>query len=435
MERLVSIVSAFLIFCVIIVFHEFGHLLLAKRNGIMVPEFSLGFGPKLFGFKIGETEYTFRIILLGGACRMLGEDDDTKDERSFNSKSVGARFSTVLAGPVSNFILAFILAVVVIGIVGYDPAYVLRVAENSAASEAGLEVGDIITEYDGKKISIGRDLAAYETFNEYDGHTIAVSYLRNDSVYETELKPVLNRTYKLGFYYTDSDEEAAINSVITDGVMHKAGIRSGDVIVGFNDLEVTSGHELSSYLTANPLSGEEIRIAIEREGVRTELFLVPEYKEEYIIGVNFNYQYREKTTPLKVLKYSVIEVRYWITNTIRSFGQLFKGKLGSDDVGGPVRIVSEMENTVKESKSDGALYVTLNLLNWAILLSANLGVVNLFPIPGLDGGRLVFFIIEAIRRKPIPPEKEGIVHFAGFVLLMILMVFIFYNDIRNVFFR
>lgn len=435
MEKLLSILVAILIFCVIIVFHEFGHLLLAKKNGISVPEFSLGFGPKLFGFKIGETEYTFRIILLGGACRMLGEDDDTKDERAFNSKSVGARFATVLAGPVANFILAFILAVIVIGIVGYDPACVLKVNEGSAAEAAGLAFGDIITEYDGKKIDIGRDLAAYETFNEYDGRTIGISYLRDDEVHETKLTPVLNKTFKLGFYYTDSDDPAIISNVISDGVMYKAGIRKDDIITSFNGEKIGSGHELSEYLSLHPLDGTEIGITIERDGKSTELYLVPEYKEEYITGVTYNYQYREKTTSLKVLKYSLIEVRYWIVNTIKSFGQLFTGKLGSDDVGGPVRVVSEMENTVKESKSDGALYVALNLLNWAILLSANLGVVNLFPIPGLDGGRLVFLIIEAIRRKPIPPEKEGFVHFAGFVLLMILMVFIFYNDIRNVFFR
>ena len=100
-----------------------------------------------------------------------------------------------------------------------------------------------------------------------------------------------------------------------------------------------------------------------------------------------------------------------------------------------MRIVSELENTVEQSKSDGILYVILNLMNWAILLSANLGVMNLLPIPALDGGRLIFIIIELIRGKPVPPEKEGMVHAIGIIVLMILMVFIFFNDIRNVFFR
>ena len=165
------------------------------------------------------------------------------------------------------------------------------------------------------------------------------------------------------------------------------------------------------------------------------LSLTPEYTTSYLTGFSYNYAYREKTGPLGVLKYSFVEVKYWIVNTYKSLGQIFKGKVSTDDLGGPVRIVSELENTVEETKSDGLLYVVLNLMNWAILLSANLGVMNLLPIPALDGGRLVFIVIELIRGKPVPPEKEGIVHAVGIVLLMALMVFVFFNDIRNVFFR
>ena len=124
MSKLVSILIGILIFCVIVVVHELGHLIVAKKNGILVPEFQVGFGPKLCSFKRGETEYSIRLIPFGGACKMLGEDGESDDERAFTNKKPWARFATIFAGPFFNFILAFVLAVIVISIVGYDPCVV-----------------------------------------------------------------------------------------------------------------------------------------------------------------------------------------------------------------------------------------------------------------------------------------------------------------------
>ena len=202
-----------------------------------------------------------------------------------------------------------------------------------------------------------------------------------------------------------------------------------------NGTEIATGEQFSEYIKDNPLDGSEVEFTLERNGERVTLNLTPEYTTIYSPGFSYNYLGREKTNPVGVLKYGLVEVKYWIVNTYKSLGQIFKGKVSTEDFGGPVRIVSELENTVEETKSDGILYVFLNLLNWAILLSANLGVMNLLPLPALDGGRLVFIIIEIIRGKPVPPEKEGMVHAIGIVLLMALMVFVFFNDIRNVFFR
>ncbi|MCR5330968.1 MAG: RIP metalloprotease RseP [Lachnospiraceae bacterium] len=436
MSTLVSILIGILIFCIIIVFHEFGHLIVAKRNGISVPEFQVGFGPKLCKFKIGETEYSIRLILFGGACKMLGEDGDAiGDERAFTSKGPWARLATVFAGPFFNFILAFVIAMIVIGIVGYDPAYVISVSENSPAYEAGLEKGDIITRFGKSNIAIGRELAAYFTFKELNGETLSVNYLRNGEEFSTTLTPKLTRSYKLGFYYNASDDPCRISSLVKDGVLEKAGVRPDDCIVSINGFEVTSGKAFSEYIGEHPMDGSELELTFDRNGDIYTLSLIPEYVEDYVTGFTYNANGREKTTPLNVVKYSFYEVRYWIVNTVKSLGMLFRGKLSSDDLGGPVRIVSELENTVEESKSDGLLYVVLNLMNWAILLSANLGVMNLLPIPALDGGRLIFILIELIRGKAVPAEKEGMVHAIGIMVLMALMVFVFFNDIRNVFFR
>lgn len=434
MSKLISILVGILIFCLIVIIHELGHLLLAKKSGIYVPEFQVGFGPKLCSFKKGETEYSIRLIPFGGACKMLGEDGDSTDERAFTSKGPWARFATIFAGPFFNFILAFVFSVIVISIVGYDPCYVMSVTEGSAAEAAGLKVGDLITEYDGKIISIGRELAIYTSFNEPDGAAIPVEYERDGAAYSTVIVPTLNRAYKLGFYYTADANPAKISSLVSGGVLERAGVRAEDVVVGINGVDIATGEDLYNYINANPLDGSEIEFALLRNGEVTTLSLIPEYAESYQTGFLYNYYGREKTGVLGVLKYSFVEVKYWIVNTFTSLGQLFKGGISADDLGGPVRIVSELENTVEESKSDGILYVILNLMNWAILLSANLGVMNLLPIPALDGGRLVFIIIELVRGKPVPPEKEGMVHAVGIVLLMILMVLVFFNDIRNVFF-
>lgn len=133
------------------------------------------------------------------------------------------------------------------------------------------------------------------------------------------------------------------------------------------------------------------------------------------------------------VKYGAYTLRYWVNYTFDCLRMLVTGQIGIKQMSGPVGIVNFVDDTYKQAAPSGAVTVILNLLNIAILLSANLGVMNLLPIPALDGGRLVFLIVEAVRRKRVPPEKEGMVHFAGFALLMVLMVVVLFNDIRNIF--
>ena len=193
MSKLISILIGILIFCLIVVVHELGHLIVAKKNGILVPEFQVGFGPKLCSFKKGETEYSIRLIPFGGACKMLGEDGESDDERAFTNKKPWARFATIFAGPLFNFILAFVMAVIVIAIVGYDPCIVTSVAENSTAEKAGLQAGDLITSYDGHHISIGRELYIYFNFNEIDSDPVEVTYKRDGVKNTVTLTPDLSR--------------------------------------------------------------------------------------------------------------------------------------------------------------------------------------------------------------------------------------------------
>lgn len=338
-----SIVLAIIIFSLIILIHEFGHFLLAKKNGICVTEFSLGMGPRLAGFTKGETKYSLKILPFGGSCMMLGEDGESSDERSFGVKSVGARISVVIAGPMFNFILAFILSLFIIGNIGYDSTKV-SMLEGYPAEEAGMQTGDQIVKMNNQRISIYREITLFVQLHQ----------------------------------------------------------------------------------------GETVNITYERDGEQYTAVVTPQYSEEigsYLLG--FTGGESIKGNALETIKYSFYEVRYWITVTVKSLGMLFEGKVSVNDVSGPVGIVSVIGTTYQESKSSGMFYILMNMLYMTIFLSANLGVMNLLPIPALDGGRLVFLILEGIRGKPISQEKEGMVHFIGFMFLMLIMVLVMYNDIRR----
>lgn len=293
-----SIVIALLVFSVIILFHEFGHFLLAKLNKITVVEFSLGMGPRLLSFEAGGTRYSWKLLPFGGSCMMLGEDGEEEEEGSFGSKSVWARMSVIAAGPIFNFLLAFIMALFIVGNLGYDVPVLLNVTEGMPAADAGLQAGDRIVKMNGKRIHLYREVQNYSMFHQ--GETVIFQYER-------------------------------------DGELHEATVTP----------ELTNG--------------------------------------SYKYGIGGNINYRQKTNVLETLEYSAYEVYYWIDTTVSSLGLLFKGGVQLDDMSGPVGVVDAIGTTYQESRDEGAFYVWMNLLNIAILLSANLGVMNLLPIPALDG--------------------------------------------------
>lgn len=443
MSTLLNILLALLLLGIVVAFHEFGHFIIAKARGITVTEFSIGMGPRLISFVKGGTRYSLKLLPIGGSCAM-GEDDiaTSGDEHAFGNKNVWERIAVIFAGPFFNFILAFLFALIIIGTVGYDPAYVTSVNHNEPAEAAGLVPGDIITKLNGKRIVLGREIVTYYFFHQLTESPVTIEYKHTDSngnvtVNTITYTPQYVTKYMLGFYYSNVEgASSAITGVIEGYPLEAAGIKAGDVIVAIDGNAIEDAKGLSAYLDSHPLTGEKVIFSYLRDGIVTDTEVTPMFSSQgYSLGFSYNTGYREKTTFWGVIRYSLYEVKYWIEATVGSLGQLFTGKLSTDDIGGPVRIVDEIGNVVEESKEDGPLYVFLNLVNWAILLSANLGVMNLLPIPALDGGRLLFLFIEVFRGKPIDKEKEGMVHLIGIILLMMLMVFVFFNDIRNVFFK
>ena len=342
-----SYILALIIFSAIVIFHELGHFLLAKWNGIEVIEFSLGMGPRLLSHVWGDTRYSLKLLPIGGSCQMVGEEEASDSEGAFGNKSVWARIAVVAAGPVFNFILAWVLALIIVGSVGYDNTMV-DIIPDSAAAEAGMEDGDQIISINGSRTWLYREVSLYSSLHQ----------------------------------------------------------------------------------------GQTATVVFERNGEKQTVVLTPKQSDTgaYLYGFSRTVQ-REKGGALETVGYSCAEIRYWLKATVESLKMLIGGQVRLEEMSGPVGIVSTIGDTYKESRVDGWYYVTMNMIMIAIFLSVNLGVMNLLPIPALDGGRLVFLIIEAIRGKAIPAEKESMVHFTGFVLLMGLMAVILFSDLHKLFIK
>lgn len=427
-----SILIAAIILGVVIIVHEFGHFIMAKTNGIVVEEFSVGMGPRLISTVRGGTRYSLKAVPFGGSCMMLGEDGENNTEGSFNSKSVWRRISVIAAGPIFNFILAFFGAMIIIAIIGYDPPEVLEVKEGSPEAEAGLMAGDLITEFDGQSISLGRDLYAKLLMEGMPNREITMSYERDGKEYTISYQPRTQFRYMMGFTYLPGEDQPMIQSVTPGGVLEKAGIKAGDYVYAIDGHQMKTGKELEAYFKEHPLGEETILLTYLRDGLEYDAEITPEAVDYVEQGFSYNLG-RVKTNPIGVLKYSGLEVRYWIRTTLQGFKMLVTGKLGMESLSGPVGVVNVIGDAYEESRSEGTLMTWLTMINMMILISANLGVVNLLPLPALDGGRLVFLIIEGVRGKPVNREAEGMVHFVGLLLLMGLLLVVTFRDIRGLF--
>ena len=343
---MLKIIAIILMFGLIVFVHEFGHFLFAKLNHIRVNEFAIGMGPAIMKFGKKETQYSVRLLPIGGYCLMAGQDgEETEVEGSFDSKSVLARLSVMLAGPLFNFLLALLISVGTAHFYQVDPPVITEVSQGSPAAEAGLEAGDEITAINGSNIYLFREITL---FRELEDLT----------------KPV----------------------------------------------ELTWLHN-GQYKTATLNLSE---------------------KQNYMFGITC--MPREAKNFGEELYYSLIEVRFQIKTAITSVKMLFSGRASVKDLSGPVGIGNMMSEVIDEAEaSGGTKNAILSILSFMVLVSANLGVMNLLPIPGLDGGRIIFLLIEAITRKKVPKNKEMIVTFIGFALLMLLMIFVFFNDITKLF--
>ena len=291
---------------------------------------------------------------------------------------------------------------------------------------------DIIKEYQGYHIDLARDLYLYMYLNNpQEDETIHMTVERNGKDVELAFKPDVQVRYLLGFNRKSTDS-LEVASLIPGMGLSETGVEPGDVITSINGTRLESSDDYTAYLAEHPLTSEPVTITYERDGLEYNAEVTPSESRTAVLDFSYNLAYT-KTHGFEVLKYGTLEVKYMIRSTLLSLKELLTGGLGVKDLSGPVGVVDAIGSTYEASKSEGMLTIWVNMLYMAALLSANLGVMNLLPLPALDGGRLVFLIIEAIRRKPVNRQIEGMVHFAGLMVLMLLMVVVMYNDILKIF--
>ena len=334
-----TIIASILIFGLLIFVHELGHYLAAKRAGIKVLEFALGFGKELIGWEKEGTRYTLRLFPLGGFCRLLGEDAEEKEqEGNFQSKSIPARFAVIAAGPLMNFVLAILLfSLMYFFFLGVPQQHTTRIGE-----------------------------------------------------------------------------------VLAGGRAEEVGLQDGDVILAVNGVKVQDWSDVVSRINANP--EKEILLQLQRNGQQHTVTVTPENEGgRGLIGITPVYK---KFAFFPSILWGFNYTWFFIKLIFVSFYQMIMGVIPAD-VAGPVGIVSVVGEVMQTGVS--------NLLSLAAIISINLGIINLLPIPALDGSRLLFLSLEGIRGKPIDPQKEGFIHFVGFAMLIMLMVFISFQDIFRLF--
>ncbi len=417
-----TILAFILIFGGLVFFHELGHLIFAKRAGILCREFAIGFGPKIFTITKNETVYTIRLLPLGGYVRMAGEDAESVELKP------GYRI-----GIICNENEA-VDKIIVTNKDKYPEARMIEVEEADLDHKLiirGYEEGEEDTlktfKVNPKAIIVedGLELQIAPYDRQFSSKTVGQ---RAMAIFAG---PMMNFILAavlfmiIGMVQGVVVNDPVLGKLTEDGPAITSGLKEGDVVQSINGQEMESWEEIQKTIQQN--ANNELNVVVERDGATKEITVTPKLVEDAagkrgIIGV---YAPTEKSF-VKAVGHGFTETYMWTKQIFIILGDLVTGGFDIDQLSGPVGIYVSTEEVAKS----GIIY----LLKWAGVLSINLGIMNLLPLPALDGGRLLFIAIEAVRGKPIDKQKEGIVHFIGFALLMLLMIVVTWNDIQRFFF-
>lgn len=423
-----------LVLGIIVFFHELGHFFMAKLYGVKVEEFGIGFPPKIFGFKKGETQYTINWIPLGGFVKIIGEDGEGKgDPKSFSSRSVSQRFQIIAAGVVMNFILAFVIfsAIYMIGfpqgISGENASklknardfgvVVAEILKDSPAFADGFNPGDKIVSVDGKNVQNVKDIKnAIEGKGE---QKVVVGLLRGKESITKEMVPV-------------NDLSVVIADVSKGSPAFEADLRAGDRVLNIDGKNVYSIRDLQDLIDKK--RGEKVAISIVRGDEKMTKIIIPrkEKKEnEGALGVVLSEGMSLAETavfsysPLEAIKKGFEYTVFLTMALVSAFGgivfELLKTGGTTAEVSGPIGIAAMTQQAAAMG------FVTV--LNFIAIISVNLAIINVLPLPALDGGRLLFLVVEKIKGSPLNQEWEAKVNNIGFALLMLLMVVVTFKDV------
>jgi len=415
-------IAFIIVFGSLVFFHELGHFIFAKRAGIMVREFAIGFGPKILGLTRGETLYTIRLLPLGGYVRMAGEDMDSMELQP------GFRLAVLLNKNEK-------IEKIFLNQNKQLPEMLFLEVE-----KADLEKGLYIEGYDEDERPIRYRVSRNAVIVENGKETIIAPYDRqfgSKSVGKRSMTifagPLFNFVLAfflfviLGLWQGVPTFEPVIKEVTDDSPAMAAGMENGDLVTAIDGKPIESWQELSKIVQENP--GESLTFEVLRNGESLTMDITPTEvtREKMTFGqIGVLYESPVEDNPWKAIPYGAEQTITWIKEILRLLGMLVTGQFTIDALSGPVGIYKATEEVAK--------WGVASLMNWAAVLSINLGIMNLLPLPALDGGRLLFFGFEAVRGKPVDRQKEGMVHFVGIMLLMVLMIIVTWNDIQRFFF-
>lgn len=416
-----TVIAFIVIFGALVFFHELGHLVFAKRAGILCREFAIGFGPKVFSHKKGETTYTIRLLPIGGFVRMAGEDPEVVEIKP--GYRIGLLFDD------DNKVNKIILN----NKEKYPNCRIIEVEYADIERELFIKGYPEDEEESLKSFSVSQTAVVVENGLE----TQIAPYNRQFGSKTLPQRamaifagPMMN--FVLAFFVFIiiallqgvPTNEPKLGEITPDGAAKAAGLVKGDLVQSINGAEISSWTDVVEIIRENP--NEKLDFTITRNGEDLEIPVTP--KEQTVegnkIGIIGVYSPVEKS-PVQAITSGFEETYFWTKQIFVMLGKLVTGQFSIDMLSGPVGIYVSTDTVVQS----GIYYV----MKWAAILSINLGIMNLLPLPALDGGRLMFFAVEAVRGKPIDRHKEGLVHFIGFALLMLLMLVVTWNDIQRFF--
>ena len=403
----------------LIFIHEGGHFLTAKLCKVKVLEFAIGFGPTIWKKQGKETKYSIRLIPLGGFVNLEGEEHESEDERSFGKASIPKRIAIVVAGATVNIVFALIVYFILMSTTTNKPSlYVDETIPDYAASISNIQPGDEIIKINDYKINIKNDVD--KALKQSNGEEVEVIIKRNGKEETIKLIPTKVEYKSTGIYLkTSDDNKAKIMAVEKGSSSEKAGIKANDKILKINDQEVSNTADVVEKIKETN-NEDKIKISLQRGIYILDIEFSPDKQYTYYLGVKF--KTAENNLPNN-LHYALFSTRDFVLSVGENLKSLFKGNIGIDQMMGPVGI---SEAVAKTQGFREFIYLMA-------LISLSLGITNLFPFPALDGGKFVLLIIEAIRGKKISEKVEVNLTLIGFTILILLSLFVTYNDILRIF--
>ncbi|MCI8482218.1 MAG: RIP metalloprotease RseP [Clostridia bacterium] len=417
---IITVIKVIFLLGFLVFIHEGGHFLVARLCKVKVNEFAIGFGPTIWKSKHTKTQYALRLIPLGGFVSMEGEEERSDEEGSFSKASIPKRIAIVLAGGIVNILFGLLIYFFLVSAVGENVSQTIEKLEPEyGASQAGLLPEDEVLRINGKRVHQKQDIT--KIMEQSEGKTVCVQIKRNDEILEYMVEPKTIIGMDTGIYLGVEGENLTteIVALYPNSPAQNSGIEVGDVILEINGKEVNNNpYQVVSYI--NEAQTRQIAFKIKRKEEIKDIMVEADISYTYLLGISFK---KAENNVINNIYYGFWNTVDFSTSIIENLKMLFTGKVSTNQLMGPIGISGMVAKT---QAIEDFVYLLA-------LISLSLGVTNLLPFPPLDGGKVVIYLIELIRKKPMKEKTEMNIQMLGFAVLIGLTIFVTYNDIIRIF--